>query len=77
MKLINLIKLSLLFLFEIWIYFPYTNIKIAEGEYKEIRKQILKDYYSKKKNVSEKRRKERRWGKVAFENVIIICFCEI
>ena len=30
----NYIKPSLLFLFEIRIYFPYTNLKIAEGEYK-------------------------------------------
>ena len=61
MKLKNYIKPSLLFLFEIRLYFPYTNLKIAEGECKKKQvKQISKYYYSKKKNVSEKRRKERR-----------------
>ena len=31
----NYIKPSLLFLFEIRLYFPYTNLKIAEGECKK------------------------------------------
>ena len=57
MKLINLIKLSLLFLFEIWIYFPYTNIKIAEGEYKKNKKTNIKRLLQQKEECVRKEKK--------------------